>query len=252
MERTGTPIFISRAVQRGEPVPLLDPLVVPQVPKFPKRYADAHPERINEFPDKIGRLLLDPLEIENQPQDDVWRHELDHDVESVFWLLLYCAMVMQPAEGPQEEISIQSWSYLLGDVEDRETLVYRFKTRKQPDKLIHSVYKPLWTLIKDLATILLVDRHWLPISDVRKRPEYICEAFQRLILQFIDSNRNKDFMICDVGDSLRRAEQVAKSEALSTTPIQRKDGLERENEAKRRCLGRTKDQDDNQSSLMQT
>jgi hypothetical protein len=66
---------------------------VPEVPKSPECYANAHPKRIEDFPEAI-EVLVDPRKLKNQSQDDRWRHELDHDVESVFWLLLYWAMVI--------------------------------------------------------------------------------------------------------------------------------------------------------------
>jgi hypothetical protein len=47
----------------------------------------------------------------------------------------------------------------------------------------HSVYQLLWSLLKKLAAIF---RHWLKSSNPRKDPGYINEAFQHLILQFID------------------------------------------------------------------
>ena len=115
----------------------------------------------------------------------------------------------------------------------RERLVSSLSTGYMPKNLVHSVYKPFWPLISSLAAILVVDGHWLPESNVRKRPEYTCEAFQRLILQFIVSNRSEKFMTCRVSDILRRVKGVAQSQALSTTPSQRRDGLERESEAKR-------------------
>jgi len=248
IERTGTPIFISRAVEGGKTVPLAQPFRVPKVPTIPERYAKEHLERINEFPEKIDGVLVDPLE--NQSQDDGWRHELDHDVESVFWLLLYWAMVMQPAKGPPgEDIDSGSWSSLLGNAKARERLVLVLSSGDQPDDLIHSVYEPLWPLISKLAATILVDRHWLPTRDVRKSPVYLCEAFQRLILQFIDSNRNEDFMTCLVGDSLRQTAQVAQSQALSSTTTQRNDALERGNVIKRRRLDGEEDKDDNESGI---
>jgi len=100
-------------------------------------------------------------------------------------------------------------------------------------------------LISSLAAILVVDSHFLPKSDVRKRPDYICEAFQRLILQFIDSNRNEDLMTCRVHDSLREVEGVPKSNALTITLSQRRDGSDRAVEVKRRRLD-SFDEDDSQ------
>ena len=207
--------------------------VIPQVPKSPECYTTAHSDRIHDFPEETDEALVDPRKLKNQSQDVGWRHELDHDVESVFWLLLYWAMVIQPAEGPPEGyIHKGSWGNLLGNYKAREGLVSVLSSGGPPTNLIHSVYEPLWPLISSLAAILVVDRHWLPESNVRKRPEYICEVFQRLILQFIVSNRDKGFMTtCRVGDSLRQVQKVALSQALTTTPTLQRDGWERESEA---------------------
>ena len=206
---------------------------VPEVPKIPECYANAHPDRREEFP-KESRELIDPFKLKDQSdQSDRWRHELDHDVESVFWLLLYWAMVAQPEKSPGGYIDLSSWSSMLGDFKARERLVSVLKSGDPPDNLTHSVYEPLWPLISSLAAVLVVDRHWLPESSVRKHPGYICEAFQRLILQFIVSKNREDFMTCRVGDSLRQVKQVALSQALSITPSQQMDELERETKRRR-------------------
>jgi hypothetical protein len=151
-------------------------------------------------------------------------------------------MVAQPEGSPRghidSHIDSSSWSSLLGNFKARERLVSGLSSGNPPKNLTHPDYEPLWPLIRELAAILVVDRHWIPESSVRKRPEYICEAFQRLILQFIISRR-EDFMTRRVGDSLRQLRSVAQSQALSFTPSQRMDELERENEAKRRRIDRT-------------
>ncbi len=206
---------------------------VPEVPESPECYANAHAERIDDFLEEI-ELVINPRKLKNRPQDDRWRHELDHDVESVFWLLLYWAMVAQPEEHPGGYLDSYTWTGLLGDFEARERLVLALSSGNPPKNLTHSGYEPLWPLIRDLAAVLVVDRHWLPESSVRKRPDYICEAFQRLILQFIVSKRCEDFMTRRIGDSLRQVQSVAQSQALSFTPSQQMDELDRENEAKRR------------------
>jgi hypothetical protein len=217
-------------------------VTIPEVPESPKCYAKAHLERIDTFRNEI-ELDINPRKLENQPpatRREGWRHELDHDVESVFWLLLYWAMVAQPAKGHiGSHIDSSSWSSLLGDFKDRNRLVVGLSSGDPPDNLTHPAYNPLWPLIRGLAAILVVDRHWPPESSARKHPDYICEAFQRLILKFIDSNRCENFMTCRVSDSLRPVQEVAQSHALSTTPSQWTDGSERETEAKRSHLDRT-------------
>jgi hypothetical protein len=235
---------MSQAVERGGPVPVTRPDYVPKVPKSPECYAQKYPVRIDEFPEK-SKILIDPDELNqpmNQSQDEGWRHELDHDVESVFWLLLYWAMVAQPKGakgGGGGYIPAGDWAYLIGDVEERHRLVSGLSSGNPPNNLTHSDYKPLGPLISRLAAILVVDRHWLPESDVRKRPGYICEAFQRLILEFIISNRDEDFMTCLVDDTLRTVQPLPLSTAQTTTPMEAMDGSDRENRAKRRRVSRT-------------
>ena len=205
------------------------PDYVPEVPTSPQCYAEAHPKRIKDIPKEMKILVdpFDPRKQTNQSPDDRWRHELDHDVESVFWLLLYWAMVAQPEGAPGEYLHAPTWTSLLGDFTDRERLVIVLRSGSMPKQLTHSVYGPLWPLIRSLADILLVDGHWIPESNVRKRPEYICEAFQRLILQFIVENRDKEFMTRRVGKSLRQAQGAALFQALPTTPSQEMDGSKR-------------------------
>ena len=215
-------------------MPLYDPKYVPAVPKGPECYANAHSKRMDDFPEEI-KVLVDPRKLKNQPHDDRWRHELDHDVESVFWLLLYWAMVAQPEGGPGEYMDSGSWTRMLKDSNNRAGLVSNLSSGPPPQNLIHSVYEPMWPLISNLAALLVVDRHWIPESSARKRPDYMCEAFQRLILQFIDSKRSENFMTCRVADSLRQVEGVPQSQALSTPPSQLKES-ERQTQAKRRRL----------------
>src|ERR1700756_4007409 len=81
----GTPVFIARAVQMGKAVPLSAFQIVPTVPNSPEPYASNHPDRINKFPPGGEELVIRASTHSNSRQ---WRHELDHDAESVFWLLL--------------------------------------------------------------------------------------------------------------------------------------------------------------------
>jgi hypothetical protein len=147
-------------------------------------YGSKHPDRKKEFPEN-----MDGFSVSGYPSQAAdWRHELDHDAESVFWLLLYWAMVVQPEGTQAEEINPGDWGRLLGDHKDRERLIADLK---MPGLVTHSFYAPLEPLIRDLAGILAVDRHWLPASDPRNNVYYINEAFQRLILKFILDHRDE-------------------------------------------------------------
>jgi hypothetical protein len=151
---------------------------------------------------------------EDQPvtENQLWRHELDHDTESVFWLLLYWAIAAQPEEGEEELIDTGIWGMLMGTANSRANLI----GCRSLDSATHSLYRPLGPLLKKLARILDVDRHWLEPSDTRNHPGYFNEAFQRLILQFILDNRKEGFMKHKVQRDPRRPRIF--SESLSASP----------------------------------
>ena len=85
----GHPVFIARAVQLGRAVPLEVISQIPAVPHSPTLYATHHPERIKKFPFEKAKVIEAP-EAPAHSDSYQWRHELDHDVESVF--LAYCIL----------------------------------------------------------------------------------------------------------------------------------------------------------------
>ena len=66
--------------------------------------------------------FIDPEAVDDKSRNS-WRHKLKHDAESVFWLILYWAMVVQPKKCPREKISMASWSNLNRDYIEREAFV---------------------------------------------------------------------------------------------------------------------------------
>jgi hypothetical protein len=165
---------------------------VPPVPSSPEPYTRHHPDRIKKFPFK-ERLL-----VESRLSDSVnrpWRHGLDHDAESVFWLLLYWVVGAQPsAQRQKEDIVAGIWTNLTGPVSLRTGLLRSLSEEEPLEEVVHSFYQPLLPLLSNLAANLVIDRYWLDESEPRNNEEYIPEAFQRLILQFILENRDKEFM----------------------------------------------------------
>jgi hypothetical protein len=194
--------------------------VVPTIPDSPKEYSLKHPARIEKFK-SAKKLILDPEDVSDC--DDQWRHELEHDAESVFWLLLYWAMVVQP-KSPAKKISNETidsaaWAEITGDAEKRRGLVIKLAQGVISRSLTHSFFKPLLPLIENLAAFLVVDRHWLEQADKRNQPEYLNEAFQRSILAFILDNCGKQFMDHPVDSTLRAVEPIPQSEKHSTTTL---------------------------------
>jgi hypothetical protein len=190
---------------------------VPGVPQSPDNYSSVHQDRIDEFPNRIAER--DIIRSELGEQSPVWRHSLDNDAESVFWLLVYWAVVVQPKHRKKElkeHINSHFWTGLIGDSDERHGLIKLLSEEHWEKKLTHSVYEPLETLISQLSSFLIVDRHWLPESDCRSKPEYLNEAFQRLILKFIIENRHASFMDRAIDKTLRTVAEVPDSAARSS------------------------------------
>ncbi|KAG9013494.1 hypothetical protein FRB90_006014 [Tulasnella sp. 427] len=201
MDRTGTPLFIARAVQRGSPVPSLYPRL-PQIPPSPEVYTSRHPNRVERFPQMKSEHL--PESATSDPKT-VTRHELNHDVESVFWPVFYWAMRAQPQGKGLEPIDAAGWNLLATEeVANRENLLESLCRPNMPKGIFHSTFGSLWALTQDLADIIRVDRHWYPDKDPRNNPEFFAEAFQRLILQFILDNSTEDFMKISIDPKPRK------------------------------------------------
>ncbi len=191
----------------------------PALPASPLPYTLKHPARTQKFKSENG-VVLNPKTTKCQSTE--WRHELEHDAESIFWLFLYWAIMVQPQRGEKELILPSLWTALVGNAKERNRLVRSLAQDPDDDfsDVTHSFFNPLLPLIEQLAAILVVDRHWLEKSDERNQPEYVNEAFQRLILQFILDNRGKDFMEHPVNSRLREAQRSPKAEKKSTTTLQ--------------------------------
>jgi hypothetical protein len=204
----GTPMFIARAAQQGHPIafPLRGAILGP-IPKAPEPYASRHPDRVNEFPPMDYSLVL---KASTNSAGPVWGRELDHDVESTFWLMFYWGLCVQPTQSSSrlnsELIGLGTWGCFTGSVHDRIRLL-----QSLPDSgagVTHTDFQPLLSLIGRLAEILMVDRHWLKEGEPRNKSTYVVEAFQRLILQFILDNRDNAFMKLEVDTKLREVEKL--------------------------------------------
>jgi len=115
--------------------------------------------------------------VESASPDSVnrqWRHELDHDAESVFWLLLYWVVGAQPAEREKEEINANIWTGLTGkSVKLRTGLLRSLSEEESLEEVTHSTFRPFLPLLSNLASFLVVDRHWLDKTEVRNNEQYI-------------------------------------------------------------------------------
>jgi hypothetical protein len=137
---------------------------------LPGHYETCHPDRIKKFPYRPREFSF----ISTEGTDPKWRHELDHDTESVFWVLLYWLIGAQPEKEEKEPIDVSIWAGLTGSVGARIHLFQGGLTGAT-----HSFYQPLCPLLNKLAHILNADRHWIESSDPRN-----ARIFQRGVPAF--------------------------------------------------------------------
>jgi len=229
---------MARAVELGAAVPLPGAgYVIPPVPCSPECYTSKHPDRIDKFPlEEVTWGVGASADSVNRE----WRQELDHDAESVFWLIFFWSMSVQPVDEPKEDIEPSTWTSVTGPVTSRIRLIKAI----EPSISTHSFYKPLWPLLEALANILKIDRHWLDESETRNDLEYVNEAFQRLILQFVLDNNGQEFMKHKVETCFRDLKKFPQAQTQPWTSSQNRDATNRKRSshastqrAKRHCVG---------------
>jgi hypothetical protein len=162
-------------------------------------YETIWPTRLEQFPPKLaGRSLLEETK---EAADREWFHELRHDAESVFWLLLWWAVHVCPANGEEAEAQIWDdfWAALVAPTESGRDGRKKLLTEMIDDEgWLHSAYKPLEGLLKSMALHLRADLHWVTDKNENfkemRDPEFMHEAFQRHIFNFLVTNKENPFM----------------------------------------------------------
>ncbi|KAJ2918708.1 hypothetical protein MD484_g1715, partial [Candolleomyces efflorescens] len=191
-DRTGTPGFVARAVDKGGPLPPPEGIFAAGMPDAPDRYRTQHPERYAKFKPSSTQ----PIWISKEQDYKDWRHELDHELESVFWVLIFWLMSARPVGKANEPIANALWANFVGTWQDRNRVLSSplpFDTRS-----FHSTFGPAINLANRLALTIKHDRFWLLQDDQRRHVDFTAEAFQRLTLQFILDHAMEDFMTCKI------------------------------------------------------
>ena len=193
LESAGTPMYQARAAAKVAPLKVraLTTGMPGVAPGLLERYSKALPERGKKFIVDGTFHIFDPREGDTEE----WYHELRHDVESAFWMLLHWAVIFQPAGGKQLPIP-KTFFDSLTDEDWRGSLVFGVQYRS--DHWVHPDIKGVQSLIKKMAEHLEGELQWLDPNDQHyeqmKKASYLREVFQRLILNFLFEHQGKDFM----------------------------------------------------------
>ncbi|PVF95863.1 hypothetical protein CPB86DRAFT_875329 [Serendipita vermifera] len=199
--RTGTPIFMARVVRSCGKIDggarALYPM--PQLEKGKDHYEMYLEDRLKMFPPNEYFLQRIDADITLEP----FRHKLYYDAESVFWLLLYWCIQARPASRNREEILPRSshWNNLTGGSGTDDTRGFFLETF--PSNVCHPRYQALEGLLRSMAD-QLKGYPELTEDKVRNHQEYLHEAFQRLIFEFISANSHESFIVLKTSTVPRR------------------------------------------------
>ena len=216
----GTPIFMARSVVKGRPntreawargLPRLERPALAV-------YSTLLPDRLKEFPQPQKNQVRRRLKIPDET------HELRHDAESVFWLLVWWAIHLRPTSSPSSMIDSKLFGALtnvnLAKGYDFRTMFLQTLDEGLP--WLDPSYMELEPLFKQMATQLTGDLHWAG-SVQMKDPEFLHEALQRIIFNFLLMNKAKSFMILvkDLNHDREVEDQIRQHAHKQFTPTKR-------------------------------
>jgi hypothetical protein len=203
---------MARAVRAGRPLGEVgDPSWYRNVPELsPKAhvYEKVFGDRLKRFQHSSNRHMVD---IKSPPDLSQWRHELRHDAESAFWLLLWWVVNAAPADGCTSEIPIGLWGPLVDTTDDKRSL-------KVTSNDLDPAYAPLSVLLQQLGQALEHDLYWATETPYT-HPDFLHEVFQRHILNFIFENGDQKFMYLATGNASRKPSNFTMSPSLTSRQI---------------------------------
>jgi hypothetical protein len=205
MSCQGTPMFMARAIRQGGPLgkdrKLLEYCGMPE--SSSEVYRKVFPDRLVKFPTSESF----PVKINLRDDKKLWRHELYHDAESVFWLLVWWALQASPKDA-EVTTTIPRWIWSTfantteGDGRSCDIAQYT----------LDPSYEPLKGLLEQLGDAVVHDLHWATVqseSEACTHPEYLHEVFQRYILNFILAKQHEDFMtLCKANEPRQPATET--------------------------------------------
>lgn len=165
------------------------------------RYKECVEERLEVFK---PNSFISKRETDLKPID-FFQHKLRYDAESVFWLLLWWSIQAKPLDDKATDSRIKQlhWNTFTGVDDGRRIFI------EDIDRgTCHPQYQPLERLLSSMAEQLKGDPDVLDDSDVRKHDEYLHEAFQRLIFDFIFEHlkAKSEFLVLKKNTQRRRIE----------------------------------------------
>lgn len=187
---------MAHAIQKGRP--LAKPKIFPPSPVLRGNaafvYERYYPDRFKLF----GNKMETPTTVADETVLPVFAHELRHDAESSVWVFFWWLVLAAP-EG-KESVCINHiiWSLISSDDSPGNhhhmlLTMLDCEDEKFQHDFIHPAYHQLLPLVISTVTLIRKDYHWVKEEKYR-HPEYLHDALQRLILNFVLENKYTSFM----------------------------------------------------------
>ena len=204
----GTPIFMARAIHKEGP--LLKPREFPPSPVLQCNaasvYKRSYPGRFKIF----GNKMKTPTKVDDQAILPAFRHELRHDAESSVWVFFWWIIHAAPQGKESTHISSIVWRMISSDDPAdgyRDRLLRSLQFSDCWEDFVDPGYLQLMPLVKSMAALIKEDYHWVK-EEKYKHPEYLHDALQRLILDFVLEHKEASFMDLQKSTEYRPVEQV--------------------------------------------
>jgi len=200
---------MARAVHKG--CPLSKPESFPASPVLQPDaafvYKRCYPDRFKLF----GNKEKWPTKVADQAVLPMFRHELRHDAESSVFLFFWWVMFAAPQGKESVDIGFIIWSYFSLEEQiwfNRQKLLSALQYDAFRDDIVHPEYDRLFPLVKSMAKLIREDYHWVK-EEKYKHPEYLHDALQRVILNFLLENKDASFMDLKKSPEPRQVRWVA-------------------------------------------
>ena len=219
----GTPIFMARAAVVGRHLDPRRPLYLVGLPQLSdeahKVYKEILPDRLKQFPQpsEHQETFTRKCPTGKQPK---WFHELRHDAESAFWLLIWWAVHICPKskrdvkDAELSTISRDVWTLLtsvdISAPRDHRNAFLELVTLDQ--SWLDPAYVGMNTLFQQMADQIHSDLYWVnngtgdQCRPEMEKPDFLHEALQRLIFNFLIEHKDEEFMELETDATHRKTD----------------------------------------------
>ena len=168
-------------------------------------YKRSYPGRFKIF----GNEMKTPTKVDDQAILPAFKHELRHDAESSVWVFFWWIIHAAPQGKESTRISSIVWRLISSDDPAdgyRNRLLRSLQFSDYWEDFVDPEYRQLMPLVKSMAALIKEDYHWVK-EEKYKHPEYLLDALQRIILNFVFENKEASFMDLQKSTECRQVEQ---------------------------------------------